>query len=60
MRAALTMAIGEDLQPAWSTGAVLGSLTFPQAQRLAEIAEAFSSDDHTAAELGRLVLVPAV
>lgn len=60
VRAALTMAIGEDLQPAWSTGAVLGSLTFPQAQRLAEIAEAFASDDHTAAELGRLVLVPAV
>lgn len=60
VRAALTMAIGEDLQPAWPTGAVLGSLTLTQAQRLAEIAEAFASDDHTAAELGRLVLVPAV
>ena len=52
-RAALTLAIGGDLQPSWLTGAVLGSLTIDQATRLEDIAAAFGADDtQTAADLG--------
>jgi hypothetical protein len=37
VRAALALVIGEELQPTWTTGAVLGSLTTTQAIRLSEI-----------------------
>lgn len=55
-RAALSIAIGEDVQPAWRTGAVLGALTIDQARRLDELAVAFGTDDHTAAEVGAKAL----
>lgn len=41
VRLALAMVIGEELQPAWTTGAVLGSLTTEQAIRLADIASTY-------------------
>lgn len=57
-RHALAMAVDEDLQPGWSTGGVLGSLTTTQAQRLRQIAEAFTSasPNADADELGRRYL----
>jgi len=42
-RLALHLALDEELQPGWRTGAVLGALTTTQAQRLAQIAEAFAA-----------------
>src|SRR5690606_17977613 len=44
-RAALATVIGEDLHPTWRTGAVFGSLSTPEATRLAEIAALFAQDD---------------
>lgn len=44
-RAALAIVIGEDLQATWRTGAVLGSLSIEEAQRLHDVAEAFGRDD---------------
>ncbi len=58
-RAALSLAIGEDVQPGWRTGAVLGALTIDQARRLDEMAVAFSVDQHTAAEVGAKALALA-
>ncbi len=55
-RAALSIAIGEDVQPGWRTGAVLGALTIDQARCLDELAVAFGTDDHTAAEVGAKAL----
>ena len=56
-RAALAMVLGEEVQPAWRTGAALGSLTTAQAKRLAEIAALFAQGDApTCAEV--LVHVP--
>ncbi len=46
-RAALALVTGEDLQPTWTTGGVLGSLTIDQAQRLDDIATAFAAGDDT-------------
>lgn len=43
VRLALATVIGEDLQPTWTTGAVLGSLTTEQAIRLADIASTHRS-----------------
>lgn len=52
-RAALSLVIGEDVQPAWLTGAVIGSLTVDQAQRLEEIAARFAAgDEATTRQLG--------
>lgn len=58
-RGALSLVIGEDLQPAWATGAVLGALTIDQAERLAELADAFAGDDHTATTVGAKALALA-
>ena len=56
-RAALSLAIGDDLHPAWSTGAVLGSLTIDQATRLDDIAAAFGAGDETTTKaLGHAVV----
>ena len=55
----LSLAIGEDVQPGWRTGAVLGALTIDQARRLDEMAVAFSVDQHTAAEVGAKALALA-
>lgn len=46
-RAALALVVGEEVQPTWRTGAVLGSLTTAQAQRLTEIAALFAEGDAT-------------
>jgi hypothetical protein len=47
-RAALALTINEPfLPPSWPTGAVLGSLTIDQAQRLDDIATAFAGGDNT-------------
>lgn len=45
IRAALTVVLGEDVQRAWHTGAVIGSLTIDEADRLTQIAGAFADDD---------------
>lgn len=47
-RAAIAYVIGDDLQPAWRTGAVLGSLTADQADQLADLADAYKAKDKTA------------
>jgi len=39
--------IGEDLQPTWRTGAVLGSLTIEQAHELAAVADRYAAGDPT-------------
>ncbi len=44
-RAAIGLAIGLDLQPAWSTGAVLGSLTIDEAQNVISLAMRFAAGD---------------
>lgn len=45
-RAALVLVLGDDaVQPAFATGAILGSLTPDEAKSLAQIAVAFSHDD---------------
>ena len=55
-RAALSLVIGEDVQPTWLTGAVIGSLTIDQANRLEEIAASFAAgDDTTTRQLGEAV-----
>ena len=55
-RAALSLVIGEDVQPTWLTGAVIGSLTIDQAVRLEEIAASFAAgDDTTTRQLGEAV-----
>lgn len=59
MRGALSLVIGEDVQPAWTTGAVIGSLSIDQAVCLSELAVAFRDDDHTASEVGTKVLALA-
>lgn len=46
-RAALSLVIGEDIQPAWRTGAVLGSLTIDEALDLEELAACFASNPAT-------------
>ncbi len=52
-RAALALVLGQDLQPTWTTGAVIGSLTIEQADQLAAVAEAFGrGDTETCAALG--------
>lgn len=53
VRAAMSMAIDTDVQPSWTTGAVFGSLSAAEAQRLERIASAFTEDTDVAAELGR-------
>jgi hypothetical protein len=58
-RGALSLVIGEDVQPGWETGAVLGALTIEQAQRLDEMAVAFSVDGYTATEVGAAALALA-
>lgn len=60
-RAALAETLGADLEPSWLTGAVLGSLTLDEAQRLHQIADAFGEgDDDTVTRLGaRLGSQPA-
>ncbi len=56
-RAALSLVLDETLQSAWSTGAVLGTLTIDQADQLAEIAQAFgASDPDTCARLGERIV----
>ena len=55
-RAALSLVIGEDVQPTWLTGAIIGSLTIDQANRLEEIAASFAAgDDTTTRQLGEAV-----
>ena len=46
-RWALAYVIGEDLQPTWRTGAVLGSLTIEQAHELAAVADRYAAGDPT-------------
>jgi hypothetical protein len=58
-RGALSLVIGEDVQPGWETGAVLGGLTIEQAQSLDEMAVAFAADGHTAGEVGAAALALA-
>lgn len=53
IRAALSVAIGTDVRPSWTTGGLLGSLTTAQANRLAQIASSFPQDSEVAADLGR-------
>lgn len=49
-RHALGIVLGDDLQPTWATGTVLGALDVDQALRLGQLAEAFGrGDDDTAA-----------
>jgi hypothetical protein len=55
-RAALSLVIGEDVQPAWRTGAIFGAITIDQAQRLDEMAVAFTVDGFTAGEVGAKAL----
>lgn len=38
VRAALSLVIGTDVQPTWATGAVIGTLTIDEAERLSDIA----------------------
>lgn len=45
VRAALAVVIGSDVQPTWATGAVIGSLTIDEAERLADIAQAAAAGD---------------
>ena len=45
VRSALSLVIGEDVQPAWTTGAVIGSLSVEEAERLADIAAAAATSD---------------
>lgn len=47
LRMALAYVLVEDLQTAWSTGAVLGSLTTDQADELATLADAYRAKDAT-------------
>ncbi len=57
IRAALSVVLGEDVQPAWHTGAVIGSLTIDEADRLTQIAGAFADDDAaTVTTLGRIAV----
>ena len=46
-RAAIAYALVEELQPAWHTGAVLGSLTADQADTVADLADAYAAKDKT-------------
>ena len=56
-RAALALVLGEELQSALATGALFGSLDLDQAQRLADVADAFGrGDTTTCADLGLLVV----
>ncbi|MEO6627900.1 MAG: hypothetical protein ABIP03_04960 [Aquihabitans sp.] len=48
-RAALSIVIGEDVQPSWSTGAVIGTLAISEAHRLEALAAAFGAGDQRAA-----------
>lgn len=55
-RLVLAAVIGEDLQPAWRTGAVLGALTVAQAHQLHQYADAFAASEPSAvAHHGALV-----
>jgi len=56
VRAALALVTDKDPSPGWETGALLGALTIDQARRLAEVAVAFGTDDHTAGEVGAKAL----
>ena len=47
-RAAIAYVVGDDLQQAWRTGAVLGSLSTGQADELADLADAYQAKDKTA------------
>lgn len=60
-RAALGEVLGENLQPTWRTGAVLGSLTIDEARHLATLAAGFAADDDaTVAAIGaRMAAMPA-
>lgn len=55
-RAALSLVIGEDVQPAWSTGAVIGSLTIAEAERLDELAATYATEPATTKALGAAVI----
>lgn len=55
-RAALSIVIGEDVQPAWHTGAVLGALTIEQALSLRDLADAFVATGEWGDELSAKVL----
>ena len=46
-RWALAYILGEDLEPTWRTGAVLGSLTIEQAHDLAAVADRYAAGDPT-------------
>lgn len=54
-RAALHLVIGEELQPTWTTGAVLGSLTIAEAERLDELAATYAADPETTRAIGSVV-----
>jgi len=60
-RAALGEVIGEDLHPTWRTGAVLGSLSIDEAQRLARLVARFvaGTDTTVAAISARVAAMPA-
>jgi len=52
-RRLVKLAIGLDIQPAWSLGAVLGSLTLSEAKSLTSIAARFAAgDDEVCADIG--------
>lgn len=56
-RAALAIAIGDDVQPAVPTGAAIGALTIDEAQRLEALALAYGQGDETvAADIGAAVV----
>ena len=46
-RAAIAYVLTDDLQPAWRTGAVLGSLSIAQADELADLADLYRAKDKT-------------
>jgi len=55
-RAAVTTVLDLDRLPdGWETGAILGSLSTPQADRLTQLAEAAASDETVLADLGQRV-----
>lgn len=59
-RAALSIVIGEDVRPAWTTGGVIGSLSIDQAARLDRLASRFVLDDEDTTGIGAKALALAV
>ncbi len=45
VRAALSIVLGQEMQPTWTVGAAIGALTIDEAERLADLASAAATSD---------------